>query len=229
MSATNSLPPEMLTFLIDLERNNRREWFQSRKSRYEESVKDPALAFIADFGPRLAKISPHFRADARAVGGSLFRIYRDTRFGKDKTPYKTHVGIHLRHEQGKSVHCPGFYLHVDPYKPFAGVGIWRPDGPTLASIRKAIVTDPAGWRKASTGKTFTKVWRVEGDTLKRAPKGYAPDHPQIEDLKRKDFTAIVDLSPDDLHAPDFARSLAALFRKSKPYMEFLCRAVGVAY
>ncbi len=229
MPAYNSLPPEMFAFLTDLERNNRREWFQSNKSRYEECIKDPALGFIADFAPRLTRISPNFRADARAVGGSLFRIYRDTRFSKDKTPYKTHVGIHFRHAEGKSVHCPGFYLHVDLYKPFAGIGIWRPDGPTLKSIRDAIIADPDGWRKASSGKAFTRAWTVTGDKLKRAPRGYPQDHPLVEDLKYKDFTAIAELSPDDLLAPDFARSLATLFRKGTPFMEFLCRAVGVAY
>ncbi|MBU0741520.1 DUF2461 domain-containing protein [bacterium] len=223
------MPPEMLAFLSDLERNNRREWFQSQKSRYEMTVKEPALGFVADFAPRLARISPHFEADPRPVGGSLFRIYRDTRFSRDKTPYKTHVGIQFRHARGKSVHAPGFYLHVDPYRPFAGLGVWHPDGPTLASIRDAIVADPDGWRKAAHGKALRRVWDVTGDTLKRPPRGYPQDHPFVEDLKLKDFTAIAALTPDDLTAPDFARDLAALFRKGAPLMGFLCRAVGVAY
>jgi len=229
MPAITSLPSEMFAFLTDLERNNRREWFQARKPRYEQSVKEPALGFIADFAPRLARISPRFVADPRPVGGSLFRIYRDTRFSKDKTPYKTHVGIQFRHERGKSVHCPGFYLHVDPYEPFAGLGVWRPDGPTVASIRDAVVADPAGWRKAAHGKAFRRVWDLEGESLKRAPRGYPPDHPLVEDLKRKDFTAIAPLTPDALQAPGFARDLAALFRKGAGFMDFLCRAVGVDY
>jgi len=219
----------MLTFLSDLERNNRREWFQSRKSRYEQTVKEPALGFIADFAPRLARISPRFQADPRPVGGSLFRIYRDTRFSKDKTPYKTNVGIQFRHERGKSLHAPVFYLHVDPYQPFAGIGVWHPDGPTLTSIRDAIVANPDGWRKAAHGKAFRRVWDVTGDSLKRAPRGYPQDHPLVEDLKFKDFTAIVPLTPADLTAPDLARNLAALFRKGAPFMSFLCRAVGVKY
>ncbi len=229
MSAITSLPPDMFAFLSDLERNNRREWFQANKQRYEQSVKDPALGFIADFAPRLAKISPHFKADPKPVGGSLFRIYRDTRFSKDKTPYKTHAGIHFRHEKAKSVHAPGFYLHVDPYRPFAGLGIWRPDGPTLASIRDTIVADPDGWRKAAHGKAFRRVWELEGDSLKRAPRGYPQDHPLVEDLKRKDFTVIVHLEPTALTAPGFAGGLAKLFRKGAGFMDYLCGAVGVDY
>ena len=229
MPAITGIPPEMLAFLADLERNNRREWFQSQKSRYEKTVKEPALGFIADFAPRLARISPHFMTDPRPVGGSLFRIYRDTRFSRDKTPYKTHVGIRFRHKRGKSVHAPVFYLHVDPYRPFAGLGVWHPDGPTLALIRDAIVANPDGWRSAAYGKAFRRVWDVTGDSLKRPPRGYPRDHPLVEDLKRKDFTAIVALTPDDLTTPDLARNLAALFRKGAPFMSFLCGAVGVEY
>ncbi len=229
MPKQDALPREMFAFLDDLARNNRREWFQANKARYEAELKEPALAFIADFAPRLARISPHFEAIPKAVGGSLFRIYRDTRFGRDKTPYKTHVGIHFRHAKGKDVHCPGFYLHADVDTAFAGIGIWRPDGPTLKSIRDAVAADPAAWKKAAKGKAFTNVWRVEGDKLKRPPKGYPADHPLVEDLKYKDFTAMIDLDPSDLVAPGFAGELAKLFRKGKPFMEFLCDAVGVEY
>ena len=89
--------PELFSFLEDLQANNDREWFAANRDRYEEHLLEPALAFIDAFAPRLEKISPHFRADARPSGGSLFRIYRDTRFSKDKRPYKTNVGIHFRH------------------------------------------------------------------------------------------------------------------------------------
>src|ERR1051325_7956607 len=93
-----SFGPELFSFLGDLRANNNREWFAANKQRYEEQLLEPALAFIEAFAPRLEKISPHFRADPSPSGGSLFRIYRDTRFAKDKTPYKTNLGIHFRHE-----------------------------------------------------------------------------------------------------------------------------------
>jgi uncharacterized protein (TIGR02453 family) len=102
-----SFSPELFSFLAELRANNNRDWFAANKDRYEEDLLEPALAFIAAFAPRLEKISPHFRAEARPSGGSLFRIYRDTRFSKDKSPYKTNVGIHFRHEQAKDAYAPG--------------------------------------------------------------------------------------------------------------------------
>lgn len=223
------LPREMFAFLDDLARNNRREWFQARKGRYEAELKAPALEFIADFAPRLARISSHFEAIPKAVGGSMFRIYRDTRFSKDKSPYKTHVGIHFRHARGRDVHCPGFYLHADPDRSFAGIGIWHPDGPTLKSLRDAVVADPEGWTRAAKGKAFSRVWRLAGDRLKRPPKGYPADHPLVEDLKFKDFSAVTELDPADLATPGFARDLARRFRAGAPFMSFLCSALDVPY
>src|SRR5919112_754543 len=115
-----SFGPELFGFLAELRAHNDRDWFAANKERYEGDVLEPALAFIEDFEPHLRAISPHLRADARRVGGSLFRIYRDTRFSKDKTPYKTTAGIYFRHEQGKDVQAPGFYLHLAPGEVFAG-------------------------------------------------------------------------------------------------------------
>jgi len=109
-----ALPPELFGFLEELKDNNDRTWFQANKSRYEEQVKSPLLAFIGGFDERLQRLSPHFVADPRPVGGSMFRIYRDVRFAKDKSPYKTAAGIHFRHERAKDVHAPGYYLHLEP-------------------------------------------------------------------------------------------------------------------
>src|SRR5215471_15655464 len=150
-----SFGPELFSFLADLRANNNRDWFAANKQRYEEQLLEPALAFINAFGPRLEKISPHFRADARPSGGSLFRIYRDTRFSKDKSPYKTNVGIHFRHERAKDAHAPGYYLHIGPGEVFVGGGIWRPDTETATAIREAIVADPEHWKRATHNNTFT--------------------------------------------------------------------------
>src|SRR5919202_3583155 len=117
---------ELFEFLADLQANNDREWFSANRRRYEEHLLEPALDFVEAFAPRLEELSPHFRADARASGGSLFRIHRDTRFSKDKSPYKTNVGIHFRHERAKDAHAPGYYLHIGPEDVFAGGGIWHP-------------------------------------------------------------------------------------------------------
>src|SRR5215831_17653281 len=121
-----SFGPGLFSFLSDLRANNSREWFAANKERYEEELLEPALVFINAFAPRLEKISPHFRADARASGGSLFRIYRDTRFSKDKSPYKTNLGIHFRHERAKDAHAPGYYLHIGPGEVYAGGALQEP-------------------------------------------------------------------------------------------------------
>ena len=102
---------------------------------------------VTNDGPHLKKISPHFIADPRPVGGSIFRIYRDIRFSKDKQPYKTHAAAQFRHEAGKDVHAPGFYLHLAVGEVFAGFGIWRPDSSSLLKIRKAIINHPDQWKK----------------------------------------------------------------------------------
>ena len=221
--------PATFVFLEELAANNNRTWFGQHKPRYEELVKDPALRFISDFGPRLKAISPHFRAYPRANGGSLFRIYRDTRFSKDKSPYKTHTGIHFRHDAARDAHAPGFYLHIQPGSVFAGCGVWRPGGDALRKIRETIDDDPAAWKRASRGKRFRKTFELSGDSLIRAPKGYDPTHPLIEDLNRKDFIGVARLTEDALTAPDFLETFASFCRDGAIFQRWLCRAVGVAY
>ena len=135
-------------FLHDLRNNNERDWFNEHKADYENKVREPALEFITQMQPLLADISTRFIAAPKKVGGSLMRVYRDTRFGKDKTPYKTNVGIQFRHFMGKDVHAPGFYVHISEQECFVGAGIWRPDGPALSKIRHFIDDNPRGWTKA---------------------------------------------------------------------------------
>lgn len=217
------------TFLKDLQANNNREWFQQNKHRYEEHLKDPAVQFITDFGAHLKKISEHFRSDPRTVGGSMFRIYRDTRFSRDKSPYKTHVGIQFRHELGKDAHAPGFYLHLEVGGCFAGAGMWRPDSPSLKQIRDAMVEDPKAWKRAVGGKRFIDTYELEGDRLKRPPKGFDPDHPLVEDLKRKDFIGVAKIPKKLITSPDLPEELAKVFGAATPLMKFLCEAVSVPF
>ena len=174
-------------------------------------------------------MSARFTADPRPVGGSLFRIHRDTRFSKDKSPYKTHLGLHFRHEDKKGAHAPGFYLHVDPAGSFFGLGIWHPDGKTLAKIRDAIVADPAGWKKATRAKRFTDALQLDGERLKRPPRGYDPDHELIEDLKYKDYCAMVKLPKKQVLGKSILTETARLARAGAPMAEFLCKAVGAKF
>ena len=219
----------LFDFLRELKANNERPWFEANKARYRAEVRDPMLDFIQAFAEPLAEISPHFRADPRPSGGSLFRIYRDTRFSKDKTPYKTNVGAHFRHEAGKDAHAPGFYLHLEPEMCFAGCGIWHPDGPTLGKIRDAIVERPEEWTRITASDAFCRTFRLAGEALKRSPRGYDPEHPLIEDLKRKDFVAITDIPEAHTIRPDFLERYAAMARAGGALTAFLCRAVGVPF
>jgi len=229
MSDQTYITPELFTFLRELMQNNDRDWFQANKRRYERQVREPLLRFISEFGVRLAEISPHYVADARKSGGSLFRINRDIRFSADKSPYKTHAGVQFRHESGKDVHAPGFYLHLEPDGVFGGVGIWHPDTKTLNRIRDAIVQQPDRWQRIISNDAFRAAFTMEGDSLKRAPKGYDPEHPLVEDLKRKDFIAVTSLSEDKTYAPNFVDHFAATCRKATPFMEFLTGAVGLPW
>lgn len=181
------LSPELFRFLRELRENNNREWFQANRDRYEKGVRQPLLRFIAAFAAPLRQISSHLVADPRPLGGSLFRIYRDTRFSPDKSPYKTWAAMHFTHEDGNDVQAPGYYLHLEPGNIFAGSGLWHPDPVTLKKVRDVIVAKPLHWRRAISGKAFRRACRLEGDSLGRPPRGYDPDHPFIEDLKRRDF------------------------------------------
>ncbi len=228
-SSSAHFRPALFSFLRDLAAHNDRDWFKANRERYDSKVLEPAQQFISEFGPRLKKISPHFNADPRPIGGSIFRIYRDTRFSKDKTPYKTHTGIHFRHEAGKDAYTPGFYLHLDPAGVFVGMGIWHPDSSTLKKIRAAIAENPARWKRLKNGKRFRETFELAGDSLKRAPKGYDPDHPLIDDLRRKDFIAVTNLTQKDVTSPGFLDQYTDLCKAGSPLVKFLCEAVEVDY
>ena len=215
---------ETIKFFQQLSRNNNREWFAKNKSRYEDVVLIPAINLVTDMEKPLKKISPHFTAVPRRSGGSLMRIYRDTRFSKDKTPYKTNLGVQFRHEAGKNVHAPGFYFHIDKDQIFVGAGIWHPDNPTLKKIRTRIVDDPSGWKRARN-KVVKQKFELRGNSLKRPPRGFEADHPLIDDLKRKDFIGLMSLSPTDLYDRDLIDKLASRFKTSLPLVRFLCDAL----
>jgi uncharacterized protein (TIGR02453 family) len=221
--------PELFRFLRQLKKNNNREWFQANKRRYENDVRAPMLRFITDFGPRLNRISPHFVADPRPVGGSLFRIYRDVRFSEDKSPFKTMAAAQFRHQDGKDVHAPGFYLHLEPGSSFVGTGLWHPDNRTLAKIRSYIGENPERWKRIVTARSFKANCTLGGESLKRPPRGYDEDHPLIEDIKRKDFVTTASVSEEEACSHDFLSLFARACRQSAPFVEFLTRAVGLSF
>jgi len=218
-------------FFRELAANNQRAWFEENKPRYKDVVVAPCIAFIEAIGPKLKKISPHFVADPRPNGGSMFRIYRDARFSKNKSPYKTHAGLQFRHDFGKDVHAPGFYLHLEPKQVFFGGGVWMPDSPTLGKIRDAIVEKTPAWKKARNAKSIidTFVDLSEGDALTRAPKGYDPDHPMIADLRRKSFFVTTTATIAEAGDPKFVDRVASAYADAKPVIKFLTEAVGAPF
>jgi len=214
---------ELFQFLTRLKRNNNRNWFLAHQHEYEAWVRQPALRFIADFAAPLYEITPNLVADARPSRGSLFRIYRDTRFSYDKRPYKTHVAMRFPHS-GKDVHSPGFYLHLEPGGCFAACGLWRPEPPTLLKVRTAIVSRSEQWRPVR--KLLN--WDDAGK-LSRPPRGFPCDHEFVEDLKLRDIGTAVDFTDKQICSPRFMPMFVAACRKMSPVAAFLSRAVGLKF
>jgi uncharacterized protein (TIGR02453 family) len=219
--------PRLFAFLRELKRHNDRDWFAAHKERYERDVREPMLRFIADAAEPLGRISRAISADPRPSGGSLFPIHRDTRFSKDKSPYKTHAAAHFRHRAAKDVHAPGYYLHLEPGRVLAGVGLWRPDPPTLLAIRAALVRQPDAWKKAIGGKAFRAACRMDGESAARVPRGFPADHPLAEDLKRKDFTALADFTEREAASPAFLKRYVEFCRATAALNAFLAEALGL--
>jgi len=218
-----------IKFLKELNQNNNRDWFAENKLRYEDDVRTPALNYIESMTEPMAKISPFFVVSAKKVGGSLMRVHKDIRFSKDKTPYKTNIGIQFRHARGKDVHAPGFYLHIEPGNVFIAAGIWRPESSTLKNVRTLIDEYPEEWKKLSKQISSKAGFELSGTSLKRPPKGFDKDHPLIIDLKRKDFIAVRNLKISDIYDKDFTKVSAKLFKSVSPLVNFICDADDHAF
>ncbi len=220
---------DTFSFLESLKKNNSKDWFQAHKKEYEQNVRFPLIDFIQDISAPLEKISSHFIADPRLVGGSMFRINRDVRFSSDKSPYKTNAGAHFRHEAGKNAHAPGYYLHIEPENVFAGAGIWRPDNNALTQIREMIVAEPEEWKKSLSGKAMKNIRSHEGESLKKPPKGFDPNHPLISDLKQKDFAVSFSFTDHEACNKDFMEKYTQFCRSCIPYMRLLTRALKLRF
>jgi uncharacterized protein (TIGR02453 family) len=215
---------DLFRFFGELRRRNNRDWFNANKDRYLAEVRDPLLEFIAAIAPGLKAISPHLVADPHPSRGSLLRIYRDTRFSRDKAPYKTNAGLFFALEAEKDADAPGYYLHLAPGEVFMGAGMWHPGADTLHAIRAAIVADPSGWKRAR------RVGLSHGDdTLKRAPRGFDPDHPLVADVKRLSFTTGVGFTETQACAADFPARFVRACRGAAPLVRFVARAMRLAF
>jgi len=227
--AARYFTPRFFEFFEELSRNNNRDWFTQNKPRYERDVREPMLSFIADFAPRLRKISTHYVADPRPTGGSMMRIYRNLRFARDQTPYHTNAAAAFGHRDGMHFNSPSFYLSLSPAEAFAGVGVWHPRADTLAKIRDAIVARPAKWMSAVNDRKFRARFEMAGDMLSRPPKGYSPAHPLIEDLKRKDFIGGAQFTRMEVCSAGFMDLFSAACASASPFMKFLTEAMGLKW
>jgi len=221
--------PATFKFLRGLARNNNREWFAAHKQDYEDHLRQPFLRLIGDLAGPLRQLNPHYVANPKPVGGSLFRIYRDTRFANDKTPYKTWAGARLFHERRREMPAPSFYLHIAPKDCFAGGGIWQPEPPTLKKIRDFLADNPAAWKRATQSKTFREHFELWGESLTRPPRGYDVQHELIEDLKRKNFAAGAQFGEDVACSPQLLPTVVATYKRLAPMIDYLCAALDLEF
>jgi len=221
--------PSLFDFLRDLSKNNNREWFQQNKPRYQSQVVAPVCQFVEAMMPRMEKISNAINVDPRPHGGSMFRIYRDARFSKDKRPYKENVGCHFRHRAGKDAHAPGYYIHLEPGNVFFGGGVWLPPADVLGKMREAIDVKQKRWLSLRNSKKIQAYGGIQGEGLKNPPRGYSQDHPCIDDLKRKSLFVMHRVDEADVVEATFFSLINKVYKDIAPFMEFLTVAVGLPF
>lgn len=216
--------PAFFNFFRELEQNNTRDWFAANKARYVHDVEAPLLQFIGDFAPHLRAFSPAFVADRRRMGGSMFRIHRDTRFSPDKSPFKTYTAARFAHEARRKVAgVPAFFLHLGPDHSFGGGGVYHIDLSQLTKIRTRIVEVPADWSAVRARVD------VQGEQLKRAPAGFSAAHEHIADLRRQNLYTLTEFSETDVVADGFIDRFAEACAGAAPLIEFQTKALGLRW
>jgi len=234
MDGFTQFSPKAFTFLRGLKKNNRKEWFEEHRAEYEQYLKAPLAQLIEELDVQLATIAPEIIGSPRK---SAFRIHRDVRFSKDKSPYKTHVACWFFHrDAGHGVGSEaahggaGFYFHMAPEGSFCGGGIWMPPRPALNKVRQALVDDLEGWEELVLAPSFRRRFG-ELDTeamLTRPPRGFSADHPAARWLRYQTFTAGCALSVEEVTSPKLPRLLARHFAAATPFVRWLNAALGLA-
>lgn len=229
MADFTGFPKDFFSFFNELKENNNRDWFTVNKPRYYDSVVIPMGEYINSVAPYLQRISPFYKADPRPHGGSMFRIYRDTRFSNDKTPYKTHAACHFRHQAGRDAHAPGFYMHIETNRVSFGGGIWRPPAKQLSLIREFIADNPGAWEKLIKSSPVRKLGGIQGDALKRPPRGFDPDSRHLEDLKRKSFFLMANADAGLALGPELVSESVRVFRTVAKLNHFITDALELQF
>ena len=220
-TAFAGFPKEALDFLRRLKRNNRREWFQPRKHLYEQHVKTPMLELVAALNTQLARFAPEYVTDPKKA---IFRIYRDTRFSPDKTPYKTHVAAWFRRRGAKDVHLGGFYFSVSAEQIEVAGGIYHPPPEVTFMVRSHIAENHRELSKIIANRKSRRLMgSLQGDELTRAPKGFDPAHPAVEFIKKKDWILDATLDPALALTPQLYGEIVDRFHAIIPLIEYLNR------
>ncbi len=211
-------------FLKDLKSNNNREWFQENKKRYESS-RTEFIEFVDELITQITKFDKSI--GHHAAKDCVFRIYRDVRFSKDKSPYKTHFGAHVTSAPKRSeIHTrAGYYIHIEPGASMLAGGAYLPEGPWLRAIRQEIDYNADELKRILNSKGFKEYFgEMEGEKLKKAPKGYTPDHPEIELLRHKSFLATHNCTDRTVTSKDFLEHCSKAFKALFPFDQYLNKA-----
>lgn len=226
-SGFTGFPTGTVTFFEELSAHNERAWFEANKARYEADVLDPARSFVSAMGQRLAPLAPGIVADGR-TNRSVFRIYRDTRFSKDKTPYKTHLGLWLWEGDRPRMECSGFYFHLEPPKLMVGAGLYQFSKPMLQAYRDAVDEDPAGGELAAIAADLVASGAtLGGQSYARVPNGYAKDHPRADLLRHGGLYAGIEVPiPPELHQPALVDWCAERFERLVPLHRWLNQMIA---
>jgi uncharacterized protein (TIGR02453 family) len=224
MPATAPFTPRALAFLRALKRNNRREWFHQRRDQYEELLRTPMMAVVERFGQEFRGFAPELMADPKK---SIYRIWRDTRFSADKRPLKTNVAAVFPHRSGDRHTSAGLYLEIAPEWVFAGGGLYMPDPQGLHHIRERIAADPKGFARVVNARALKKAGGLQGESLKRVPRGFPADHPAADYLKMKQFLVWKEWPPELATTPKFWTEILTTFRATAPLLTYLNDALGV--
>jgi len=220
-TAFAGFPPDMVRFFRSLKRNNRREWFQPRKHLFEQHVKAPMLDLVGAINAELAKFAPEYVTEPKSA---IFRIYRDTRFSLDKTPYKTHIAASFSRRGSERLGTGGFYFSVSHEVIEIAAGIWHPDRDVTLLVRNHIAETHQELSRILAGTKLRKVaGELQGSALSRAPKGFDPAHPAVEFIKRKDWILDVTLDANLATTPELHTAIVERFRVMAPLLGYLNR------
>jgi len=226
--------PEALAYLRALKKNNRREWFEAHRDGFVREISDPTKALIEELDVRFAQLAPEFVGDPKR---SMFRIYRDVRFSKDKSPYKSHAALWIYHRApgrgvGKEIDGgAGFYVHLEPNASLVAAGLWMPPRPSLAKVREHFSEDLSGWKRAVTAPAVLKRFGgltddEPGVLLKRLPRGFEEGHPAEKWLRFNSFTMSTGYSDKEMLSPRLADRVMRDFALLVPMARWLNRALG---